>query len=199
METAALVLASQSPRRREILQQIGVPFTALRVAVEEIPRPGELPAAYASRLAEAKARAGAGALGSGTVVLGADTVVVCDDDILEKPRDREHAFAMWRRLSGRTHQVMTALCLLNGADCTLELSVTEVQFWPLSDAQLAAYWATGEGQDKAGGYAIQGLGAVFVKSLSGSYSGVVGLPIEKLVPMLAQVNIPYWHTTEQSV
>lgn len=199
METAALVLASQSPRRREILQQIGVPFTALRVAVEEVPRPGELPAAYASRLAEAKARAGAGALGAGAIVLGADTVVVCDDDILEKPRDREHAFAMWRRLSGRTHQVMTALCLLDGTDCMQELSVTEVQFWPLSESQLAAYWATGEGQDKAGGYAIQGLGAVFVKSLSGSYSGVVGLPIEKLVPLLTQVNIPYWQTAEQSV
>ncbi|UTA48808.1 Maf family protein [Simiduia sp. 21SJ11W-1] len=195
MGVPALILASQSPRRRELLAQIGVPFEVVSVAVPEVPEPGETPAQYVSRLAESKARAGLAAAGAERVVLGADTVVVCDDQILEKPANKAQALAMWARLSGRTHEVMTAVCLLGKGECLQELSVTQVQFWPLTEAQCEAYWATGEGQDKAGGYAIQGLGAVFVKRIAGSYSGVVGLPIEKLVPMLTQLQVPYWQTT----
>ncbi|MBB3169165.1 Maf family protein [Simiduia aestuariiviva] len=197
MVTPALILASQSPRRRELLQQIGVPFRPLSVAVDEVPMVGEAPAQYVTRLAFTKAQAGRASVGEKDLpVLGADTVVVCDDQILEKPENEAAAYAMWRRLSGRTHEVMTAVCLLKGEQCRQELSITEVQFWPLTEAQMAAYWATGECRDKAGGYAIQGLGAVFVKRISGSYSGVVGLPIEKLVPMLDALHLPYWQTTD---
>lgn len=193
MVEPALILASQSPRRRELLAQIGVPFKAISVAVEEVPAAGENPAEYVSRLAQAKAQAGCDAMAAGALpVLGADTVVVCDDQILEKPLGKDDALAMWRRLSGRTHEVMTAICLVVNGEPMQELSITEVQFWPLRDAQLEAYWATQECRDKAGGYAIQGMGAVFVKRITGSYSGVVGLPIEKLVPLLETAKIPYW-------
>lgn len=193
MVKSPLVLASQSARRREILQQLGVNFTQISVDVEEVPLANELPAAYVCRLAEAKARAGYGRQNTtGTAVLGADTVVVCDEQILEKPESEAHAKSMWRRLSGRSHEVLTSVCLFNGDVTALELSVTQVQFIPLTDDMIDNYWLTGEGLDKAGGYAIQGMGAAFVKRISGSYSGVVGLPIEKLVPMFDQFDITYW-------
>ncbi|BFM10780.1 Maf family protein [Simiduia litorea] len=186
-----LVLASQSPRRREILLQLGVNFTQISVDVEEVPLVNELPAAYVCRLAEAKAHAGYGRQNA-AVVLGADTVVVCDEQILEKPESEAHAKSMWRRLSGRSHEVLTSVCMYNGEVTALELSVTQVQFIALTDDMIDKYWLTGEGLDKAGGYAIQGMGAAFVKRISGSYSGVVGLPIEKLIPMFDQFDITYW-------
>lgn len=188
-----LLLASQSPRRKEILQQLGVNFRQISVTVEEIPHKNELPAAYVCRLAEAKARAGMDMINTpGSVVLGADTVVVCDDQILEKPESELHAKSMWRHLSGRSHEVLSAVCLLTDSVTEVELSVTQVQFVVLNDDVIDRYWATGEGLDKAGGYAIQGLGAAFVKTISGSYSGVVGLPIEKLIPLFDRFGIEYW-------
>lgn len=196
MVSVDLYLASQSPRRREILAQLGVRFEVLSIDVEEVQRAAESAAAYVGRLALDKARYGerqriAAGLPAHPV-LGADTVVVCDDLVMEKPRDQNQAMAMWRRLSGRTHQVLSAVAIVAGTDEETELSVTEVQFRPLSDELLARYWVTGEAQDKAGGYGIQGKGAALVKSLSGSYSGVVGLPIEKVIPLLEQFNVPYW-------
>ena len=186
-----LLLASQSPRRKEILLQLGVNFRQIDVNVEETPKSNELPANYVCRLAEAKARAGL-LLNPQSVVLGADTIVVCDDQILEKPQSEVHAKTMLRKLSGRSHEVLSAVCMVSAAECLVELSVTQVQFVALSDELIDRYWRTKEGLDKAGSYAIQGRAAAFVKSISGSYSGVVGLPIEKVVPMLAYYGIDIW-------
>jgi septum formation protein len=191
-----LYLASQSPRRRELLQQIGVPHQVVTASVEEIPLNHETAAEYVLRLARAKALAGlAHVQASGFTivpVLGADTVVVCDDDILEKPRDQAHAAAMLQRLSGRTHQVMTAVALAFEDKVEVELSVTDVVFRELDDTEISAYWHTGEPQDKAGGYGIQGLGAVFVQQIRGSYTGVVGLPIEQTIILLKEFALSWW-------
>lgn len=191
-----LYLASQSPRRRELLQQIGVPHQVVIANVEEIPLDHETAAEYVLRLARTKALVGlANVQASGLTivpVLGADTVVVCDDDIMEKPRDQAHAAAMLQRLSGRTHQVMTAVALATEAQVAVELSVTDVVFRELDDAEISAYWHTGEPQDKAGGYGIQGLGAVFVQQIRGSYTGVVGLPIEQTIILLKEFALPWW-------
>lgn len=182
-------LASASPRRRELLAQIGVAFEVVAVAVDEALRPGEAPEVYALRLAVAKARAGH-ALRAGRPALGADTAVVVDGAILGKPRDRADALAMLERLSGRTHHVHTAVALV-AADGTVHsrLSVSAVTFRALSAAERAAYWASGEPADKAGGYAIQGRAAVFVARLEGSYSGVMGLPLFETAELLETCGI----------
>lgn len=194
--TSHLYLASRSPRRRELLNQIGVNHQVLQVDVPEAPQQGESPAAYVQRLATEKALAGITvrqALGLPELpVLGADTIVVCDQTILEKPQNQAHCQAMLQQLSGRTHQVMTAVALADSQRLECRLSITEVQFRPLDEAEIAAYWSTGEPCDKAGGYGIQGLGAVFVSSLSGSYSGVVGLPIEATVKLMQIFGVPWW-------
>lgn len=191
-----IYLASQSPRRRELLLQIGVPHQVVSATVEEVPRQHETPSDYVQRLAREKAQAGlrsAQQLGlAPKPVLGADTIVVSNDEILEKPRDAVHAAAMLRQLAGSTHQVMTAVALLSDTQASIKLSVTDVVFRPLDEAEISAYWRSGEPQDKAGGYAIQGLGAVFVQQLSGSYSGVVGLPIEQIVALLQEFGLPWW-------
>lgn len=187
----SLLLASQSPRRRELLNQIGVVFTQQATQVEEIWQPGEASADYVQRLALAKARAGR-ELTTDLPALGADTIVVADGQILEKPRDRDHAFAMWSALSGTAHQVMSALALVDGEREIHALSTTQVYFRSLDEYTMARYWASGEPADKAGGYGIQGLGAAWIERIEGSYSGVVGLPIECLVPMLDSFQIAYW-------
>lgn len=187
----SLLLASQSPRRRELLDQIGVAFVQRATQVEEVWQAGEPPADYVQRLALAKARAGL-ALEPDLPVLGADTIVVADGQIVEKPRDRAHAFNIWSSLSGKAHQVMSALALVDRSRELQALSTTRVYFRDLSEGDMARYWASGEPADKAGGYGIQGLGAVWVERIEGSYSGVVGLPIETLVPMLESFQIPYW-------
>lgn len=188
-------LASQSPRRRELLKQIGVRFQLLATSVDESTRDGEAAADYVVRLAEAKAAAGAAILaehGDHHRVLDADTSVVVDGQTLVKPLDREDAFRMLRLLSGRTHQVLSAISLVGGGRQETRLSVTEVTFRALSDELIDLYWQSGEPRDKAGAYGIQGLGAVFVEKMSGSYSGVVGLPLEVLVPLLDDFKVPYW-------
>lgn len=204
---AGLYLASQSPRRREILTQIGVPFDLLSVEVTELQAPAETPQAYVKRLAAEKAQAGCELLAAGDrpawPVLGADTVVVSDEMVLEKPQDKQQAMAMLQRLSGREHQVLTAVSLCQvDAHSTLRqstgLSLTGVSFRALSNEEIDAYWETGEPCDKAGAYAIQGLGAVFVESINGSYSGVVGLPIETTVTLLREFNISWWQGRSQT-
>ncbi|EHQ51632.1 Maf-like protein [Ectothiorhodospira sp. PHS-1] len=172
-----LVLASASPRRRELLDQIGVAWRAHPVDVEEIPRAGESPEDFALRMAVTKARAAHDAVPGHLPVLGADTVVSIDGDILGKPRDREDALDMLGRLSGRTHTVLSAVALLHQGCCHQALSTTRVRFRDLSPDDRRAYWASGEPADKAGAYGIQGLGALFVAHIEGSYSGVVGLPL----------------------
>lgn len=171
-----LILASASPRRRELLDQIGVCHEVRPVDVDETPHPGEAPDDFARRMARAKALAGV-RIADGRPVLGADTVVSIGGDILGKPRDREHALAMLDRLSGRTHTVYSAVALIQEGQVRDALSVTCVRFKALSAREREAYWASGEPVDKAGAYGIQGQGALFVEHIEGSYSGVVGLPL----------------------
>jgi len=183
-----LILASQSPRRRALLAQIGVRHQVVAVAVDESRDPGEDPALYVQRLALAKARAGRDLTGGGAPVLGADTAVVIGEQVLGKPEDRADAAAMMRLLSGRTHRVLSGIALV-AAEEGQALSVSEVTFRPVSPREAAAYWETGEPRDKAGGYAIQGLGALFVARLAGSYSGVMGLPLFETARLLAAAGI----------
>ncbi len=187
-----IYLASASPRRRELLEQIGVDYQLLSVDVPESLKAGEAPEVYVLRLALAKARAGRQLLPEDEPhpVLGSDTAVVLDGEVLGKPRDRDHALAMLGRLAGRRHQVMTAVALV-GEDGQEEsrLSVSSVQFRPIAQQELAAYWETGEPADKAGAYAVQGRGAVFIERLEGSYSGVMGLPLYETAELLAAFSI----------
>ncbi|UTF59674.1 nucleoside triphosphate pyrophosphatase [Gilvimarinus sp. DA14] len=190
-----LYLASGSPRRRELLTQIGVKFQRVAVDVPEVQAPSETPSDYVQRLALDKARAGLRALdGKPGVVLGADTLGVLDGQVLEKPLSREHGADLLRAMSGREHTVMTAVATTDGERELLRLVQSQVRFRPLSEDDISRYWLTGEPQDKAGGYAIQGFGAVFVSELRGSYSAVVGLPLEATAQMLSEYNIPVWQS-----
>jgi septum formation protein len=180
-----LILASSSPRRRELLAQLGVPFEVVAVEVDESCRAGEAPEEYVVRLALEKARAGAAARkGAAPLALGADTVVVLDGEILQKPAGRDEALAMLARLSGRTHRVLSGVALAGGCE-RMRISESLVTFREIDARERVAYWETGEPADKAGAYAIQGLGAVFVSRLQGSYSGVVGLPLYETAEMLS--------------
>jgi septum formation protein len=195
-----IYLASASPRRRELLNQIGVPHQLIPVQVPEIHEPHEVPDTYVARLATAKARAGFYALEKQGLalspVMGADTIGVLDQKILEKPRDKQHFLAMLSSMSGRSHFVKTAVSVCFPADKDIQqitlTATTEVFFREIHPCELEAYWQTGEPQDKAGGYGIQGLGAVFVEKIIGSYSNVVGLPIEICYDLLSRINGPVW-------
>lgn len=188
-----LGLASRSPRRRELLAQLGVAFTLLDVDVPEVPAPAEAPEAYVVRVARAKARAGQRACAAqdpDALVLAGDTEVVLDGRVFGKPADAAAATAMLRALSGRTHRVVSAVCAARG-DRLEALSVTsEVTFAALEAAAIARYVASGEPFGKAGGYAIQGRAAAFITHLSGSYSGVVGLPLNETARLLARFGVP---------
>jgi len=227
MPTDFIYLASTSPRRRELLQQIGVSFRCLAAGVDESALPGEAPQAYVRRLAAAKAEAGwraAGSVGAlenagwraagsvvapvlaaakaeagwkaadpvGVPVLAADTAVVVDGALLGKPSDREDALGMLARLSGRSHRVLTAVALRTAAGLEVALSDSEVWFRTIDAAEAISYWDSGEPKDKAGGYAIQGLAAVFVAQLHGSYSGVMGLPLFETAELLIAAGVPCW-------
>jgi septum formation protein len=193
-------LASGSPRRRELLTQIGVPFQLLNVAVDESVVAGEAAEAYVARLAHLKALAGLRArpAGMSAPVLAADTSVVLDGIVLVKPTDRADGERMLRQLSGRGHSVLTAVALAGATGVQSRLSRSEVRFRDLSADEVAAYWDTGEPQDKAGGYAIQGAGAVFVADLRGSYSGVMGLPLYETAELLALHGVPRWRSASDA-
>jgi septum formation protein len=189
-----LHLASSSPRRREILASLGLRFSWAATDADESVRPGETAESLVVRLATAKARV-AGA-GEGAVVLGADTVVVVQSDILGKPTDDEEAVQMLLQLSGREHRVLSGVAVLAGDRILTAKSSTLIRFRAISPAEARSYCATGECDGKAGAYAIQGLGGVFVESLTGSYSGVVGLPVYETVELLRQAGVDTWeHTT----
>ncbi len=188
---AAIILASASPRRSELLAQIGVPFSVQPAHIDETPRTAERPAAYVERLAREKALAVAAAF-AGDLVLGSDTSVVLNGVILGKPVDSKEAMATLGALSGTTHQVMTAVALARGSHCESRLVTTEVTFRGLTKQEIAAYVASGEPMDKAGSYGIQGLGGIFVKELKGSYSAVVGLPLQETATLLAEAGCPVW-------
>lgn len=182
-----LLLASTSPRRREILAALGLDFTVVPVDVDESLRDGETPGDMALRLAVAKAEAAEGH--SDGVVLGADTVVVIDGHALGKPKDEADCLAMLERLSGRGHKVLTGVALHGAQGTQTALSETDVYFREISRDEALAYWQSGEPCDKAGAYAVQGLGGVFVERIEGSYSGVVGLPVFETAALLANVGL----------
>lgn len=188
----ALLLASKSPRRRELLQQIGVRFEVLDVNVPERREPNEAAQDYVKRLASSKSRGGA-VLRPDIPVLGADTIVVQGDQVLEKPSNKEQGLAMLAQLSGARHYVYTAVAVTLGPRQQTVLCSTEVTFRDICPAEAERYWHTGEPQDKAGGYGIQGLAAVFVANLQGSYSNVVGLPLMETQQLLAQFDVPVWN------
>ena len=190
MMEALIYLASRSPRRRELLHQLGVSHRLIDIEVDEQVRAGESPSDYVLRLSQDKAVAGLAARqgGESLPVLAADTCVVIDGQMLGKPADPQEGLSMLQRLSGATHRVYTAVALDDGRLAT-RLSVSEVSFRSLSEAEMAAYWATGEPADKAGGYAIQGLAAQFVRELRGSYSGVMGLPLFETAELLRDAGI----------
>ena len=194
-----LYLASSSPRRAELLQQIGVPFKTLVSPVDETPWPQESAASYVERLAIAKAEATLLRLeGVNACVLGSDTCVVLDGNILGKPTDQEDAFQMLSALSGRAHQVLTAVAILNAERRVSQVVSSTVHFMPLSAEQISAYWQTGEPQDKAGAYGIQGMGAVFVERIEGSYSAVVGLHLHEVAQLLKGLGASCWAQGFQS-
>lgn len=184
MAVTPLVLASASPRRAALLAEAGLAFEVLPVDLDESVRPGETPETHVRRLAEAKARAGLARRPSARV-LGADTVVVLDGGMLGKPRDDTEARTMLRALAGRAHEVLTGVALVSAAGAACEVARTRVWFRPLSQAEIDAYVRSGEPADKAGAYGIQGGAARFVERLEGSYTNVVGLPMEIVRRLLA--------------
>lgn len=197
MTTIQIYLASASPRRRELLRQIGVSYRLLPVSVDETPLPDETPATYVARLAQVKAQTGLQILGRRKPypVLGADTAVVVDGVILGKPNHRQEGLAMLALLSGREHQVLSAVALATATRNRVTVQESRVRFRQLTVAECEAYWDSGEPLDKAGGYAIQGRAAAFIAELHGSYSGVMGLPLFETTELLREFAIPEygWH------
>ncbi|EOC0477160.1 septum formation inhibitor Maf [Cronobacter turicensis] len=183
-----LYLASGSPRRQELLGMLGVTFERLVPGVEEQRAPQEAPQDYVTRLARDKARAGVALATRDLPVLGADTIVVLNGDVLEKPRDAANAAEMLRRLSGQTHEVMTAVALADKQRVRERLVMTRVTFRALTARDIAAYVESGEPMDKAGAYGIQGLGGCFVRRIEGSYHAVVGLPLVETWELLSEFN-----------
>ncbi len=186
MPSPRLFLASSSPRRREILNQLGLVYDAEGVEIDETPVPGEDALTMVLRLARGKAEAAAG---PGRVVLAADTAVVLDGEIFGKPADREDALSMLGRLSGREHEVLTGVAVAAAGQIDCVASRTRVWFREIRRDEALDYWHSGEPRDKAGAYGIQGLGGVFVSKIEGSYSGVVGLPVFETAELLLRAGI----------
>lgn len=189
--TPRLHLASRSPRRAELLRLLGVDFVLVDVEVDESQRAGELPADYVRRVAADKARAGSAQLDASAAVLAADTTVSVDGVIFGKPRDEADATAMLTHLSGRWHEVFTALVIAIDGRQRIDVVKTRVEFRVLEPASIAAYWCSGEPADKAGAYGIQGLGGALIKRIDGSYSAVVGLPLCETLALLDQAGIKH--------
>ena len=186
----SLVLASGSPRRQQLLRELGFDFITCATNIPEQRDVGERPRSYVQRLAETKARAGLTLVDeAGVVVLGADTIVVSGDEVLEKPADYDDFRRMMKQLSGSEHQTMTAVAVTNGETLHCEVETSTVVFVPLTDDDMQRYWATGEPQDKAGGYGIQGYAARFVRELRGTFHGVMGLPLVVTLDLLAAVDM----------
>ena len=190
VHASRVILASASPRRRQLLLLVGIDHEVRPADVDESLLPGETPVAHAERLARAKAHAIA-EREPGAVVIAADTIVVVDGDVLGKPRDAQDARAMLRRLSGRTHVVLTAVAVAREARTESAVESVAVTFRPLSDEEIDAYIATGEPMDKAGAYGIQGYGATIVERVDGDYFSVMGLGLRRLVELMERVGAPY--------
>ncbi|HYW31922.1 MAG TPA: Maf family protein [Gemmatimonas sp.] len=185
-----VVLASQSPRRRELLALVGIAHEVRPADVDESVLPGELPVPHCERLARLKAETLAGR-DPDAVVIGSDTIVVIDGDILGKPRDAADATTMLRRLSGRTHTVFTAVAVSRGGETRSGVEEVDVTFRTLDDATIEGYIATGEPMDKAGAYGVQGYGATIVERVEGDYFAVMGLPMGRLVALLRDAGLAY--------
>jgi septum formation protein len=190
MTTPRVILASQSPRRRDLLNLIGIPHTVRPADIDESVLPGERPLDCVERLARTKARRLA-ANARDAVVIGADTVVVIDDRILNKPENEDDARAMLQRLAGREHVVHTAVCVIYDSAEVAGVETVAVHFRPLSAAEIDAYIATGEPMDKAGAYGIQGYGATIVERVNGDFFAVMGLPLVRLTRLLSDVGLRY--------
>ena len=188
---AVLTLASASPRRREILQSLGYTVQQAAADIDETPQPQENAADYVQRMAREKNRAARRLYPNAVLpLLSADTVVALDGQILGKPQSPEHAFALLNALSGSTHQVLTAVCVWYSGTERQVLQCSDVRFKTLSEQEIRAYIASGEPMDKAGAYGIQGIGGTFVTHLSGSFSGVMGLPVYETAALLAECGLP---------
>jgi septum formation protein len=196
--SATLILASASPRRSALLRQLGVPHQVCAADIDEQRLPGEAVEACVLRLARSKAQAARerlaanGSLPHGALVLGSDTAVVLGDEMLGKPHTREPALAMLGQLSGREHRVLTGVALWGDAGCEVALSESRVRFRELTHEECERYWQSGEPRDKAGAYAIQGRAAAFITSLTGSYSGVMGLPLYETAELLRRAGMAIW-------
>jgi nucleoside triphosphate pyrophosphatase len=187
-ERPRVILASQSPRRRELLSLVGIAHEVQPANLDERYLPGELPSAHVERLARAKATT---IRAADAVVIGSDTIVVVDGEVLGKPKGEAEAARMLRRLSGRTHTVITAVAIAWQGKLESGVEEVDVTFHPLTDADISAYIATGEPMDKAGAYGIQGFGATIVARVDGDYFAVMGLPLQRLVHLLARVGLRY--------
>jgi len=187
-----LLLASGSPRRQEMLTQMGVEFSVHVTDTDESRKAGEAPEDFVTRLAREKAKAATQGLepqpDDSVAILAADTIVVQGDFVYGKPKDFEHAQQVWHSLSANKHKVMTAVCLLHRGRTNVRLGVTEVEFGRITAEQMLRYWQTGEPLDKAGAYAIQGYASAWVKLINGSYSNVVGLPLSEVNELLATID-----------
>ncbi len=192
MKKDFVYLASASPRRAELLRQLGVEFRVHPAELDELRLTGERPGAYVERLAAAKAATVHAELAAEVPVVGADTVVVCEGQVLGKPADSAGAMDMLARLSGKMHEVLSAVAVSDGQSTRTRLSVSKVRFRPTTLEERAAYCVTREPLDKAGAYGIQGLAAAFVEYLEGSYSGVMGLPLFETAELLAPFSLPRW-------
>jgi septum formation protein len=199
MTGSSLILASASTRRHQLLQQLGVAFTVSVQDIDERKNDEESPEEFVARMADEKASA---ALLSRTennvIILASDTVVVCEDLVLGKPKDKSDGLKMLRRLSNNTHRVLSAVTIATAIKRESILSETTVQFREISELEAEQYWETGEPADKAGAYGIQGYAAVFVKSISGSYSGVMGLPLYETAELLSDYGIAVWQPLQES-
>jgi septum formation protein len=188
-----IYLASASPRRQELLRQMGVAFEVLPSHIDEVPQPQESARDYVLRVAHDKARAVAATVRERGLpphpVLGADTEVVLDGEVLGKPENEQHGKAMLRRLAGRTHEVLSGVALVHAGGERWALSESRVSFGDMSEAEIGAYWASGEPLGKAGGYAVQGCAAAFIRRIEGSYSGIVGLPLYELKQVFDQAGL----------
>lgn len=187
-----LLLASASPRRQQLLRQIGVSCQVAPQDIDETPLPDEDPQHYALRLAREKAHSAFSSAPGESVILGSDTVVVCGGEILGQPRDEADALSMLQRLSATSHEVLTAVHMMDSRREMSKLCRTEVVFREITPAEAKAYWQTGEPRGKAGAYGIQGYAAVFVEAIAGSYSGVMGLPLFETAALLQEFGIPCW-------
>lgn len=194
-----LILASQSPRRAELLEQMGLPFDVLVTDLDERREPGERPEAYVGRLAREKCAAGIEmSLEAPLAVIGADTVVVLENEVLGKPQSMKDGRNMLSRLSAKTHQVLTGVAVSDGIRVESTVVSSLVTFKALTDRDLDAYLATGEGRDKAGSYGIQGIGGVLVEHIQGSFSAVMGLPVFETERLLQEIQVDTWSLRQLS-